>query len=516
MLNRARARGKRDWCRRVGLILGLLAMHQPFYAMAVNAALQQQQQQHHGSPAIGPASGSNHNACNGGIGGGGNNSGGHIKEPKNAHSLWSRAHRRKIVLENPDVHYQEVSKRLGAAGKQLNEDDKRPFIDEAKRLREQHKRDYPYCKQPRSKPKPPTSKKSDQPYGMPAGAYYVTDSHSAYLHHHKGMAFFHDAFNTAETADAAPRENVWSVMPDRQPQQSSPHCFSSSPAPPDTYSPCLPEMKPYKAEPYEELWDPMQAFFHDAFNTAETADAAPWENVWSVMPDQQPQQSSPHCFSSSPAPPDTYSPCLPEMKPYKAEPYEELWDPMQAFFHDAFNTAETADAAPWENVWSVMPDQQPQQSSPHCFSSGPAPPGTYSPCLPEVKPYEAGPYEELWDLMQAFFHDAFNTAETADAAPWENVWSVTPDQQPQQSSAHCFSSSPAPPGTYSPCLPEVKPYEELWDPVHSGPGSLFSEVYGVYQSSVLTSTVVSTGYPDAAAATATAYTYGGGPGYTIE
>ncbi|XP_050042960.1 uncharacterized protein [Dermacentor andersoni] len=451
MLNRARARGKRDWCRRVGLILGLLAMQQLFNAMAVNADLQQQQQQHHGSSAIGPASGSNRNACNGGIGGGGNNGGGHIKEPKiNAYILWSRAHRRKIVLENPDMHYKEVSSRLGAEWKQLNEDDKRPFTDEATRLREQHKRDYPDYKQPRSKPKPPTSKKSDQPYGMPAGAYYVTDSHSAYLHHHKGIAFFHDAFNTAETADAAPRENVWSVMPDQQPQQSSPHCFSSSPAPPGTYSPCLPEVKPHKAEPYEELWDPLQAFFHDAFNTAETADAAPWENVWSVMPDQQPHQSSPHCFSSSPAPPGTYSPCLPEVKPYEAEPYEELWDPLQAFFHDAFNTAETADAAPWENVWSVMPDQQPQQSSPHCFSSSPAPPGTYSPCLPEVKPYEA------------------------------------------------------------------KPYEKLWDPVHSGPGSLFSEVYGVYQTSVLTSTVVSTGYPDAAAATATAYTYGGGLGYTRE
>ncbi|XP_070389352.1 uncharacterized protein [Dermacentor albipictus] len=269
--------------------------------------------------------------------------------------------------------YKEVSKLLSAEWKKLNEDDKRPFIDEAKRLREQHKRDYPHYKKPRSKPKPPTSKKSDQPYGMPAGAYYVTDSHSDYLHHHKGMAFFRGAFNTAETADSAP-----------------------------------------------------------------------WENVCSVMPDQKPQQSSPHCFSSSPAPPGTYSPCLLEMKPYEAEPCEELWDLLQAFFHNAFNTAETADAAPWENLWSVMPDQQPQQSSPHCFPSSPAPPGTYSPCLPEVKPYEA------------------------------------------------------------------EPYEELWDPVHSGSASRFSEVYGVYQTSVLTSTVVSTGYPDAAAATATAYTYGGG------
>nr|XP_050042980.2 transcription factor SOX-1-like [Dermacentor andersoni] len=200
-------------------------MQQPFYAMAVNAALQQQQQQHHGSPAIGPASGSNRNACNGGIGGG-NNGRGHTKRTMNAYTLWSSAQRRKIVQENPNMHNEEVSKRLGAAWKQLNEDDKRPFIDEAKRLREQHKRDYPdYYKQPRIKPEPPTSKKSDQPYRMQARAFYVTDSHSAYLHHHKGVAYIHDAYNAAEIAAAAVSQDMWHTTPRQQPQQSSPHWF---------------------------------------------------------------------------------------------------------------------------------------------------------------------------------------------------------------------------------------------------------------------------------------------------
>ena len=102
----------------------------------------------------------------------------HVKRPMNAFMVWSSIKRKIHSQANPKLHNSEISKRLGAEWKLMDEKEKEPFVKKSKELQEQHSRDHPgYKYKPRRrKPKQNMLKKSPYhpfPYPTPDAAQHA-------------------------------------------------------------------------------------------------------------------------------------------------------------------------------------------------------------------------------------------------------------------------------------------------------------------------------------------------------
>ncbi|NXX40471.1 SOX30 factor, partial [Tricholaema leucomelas] len=75
---------------------------------------------------------------------------GHVKRPMNAFMVWARIHRPALARANPKANNAEISVQLGLEWSKLTEEQKQPYYDEAHKIKQKHREEFPgWVYQPR-------------------------------------------------------------------------------------------------------------------------------------------------------------------------------------------------------------------------------------------------------------------------------------------------------------------------------------------------------------------------------